>query len=143
MINAGFFYCNIADRVICIYCNLVCERWLPWIDNPYELHKTISPNCKYVQAKLTDSKLLKIINPDPISLREDVIVDSTSSSHPCPLQPGEIVYAMENNSLYPDIPKRRATFATWPTENLPPIEDLVRAGFFYTGRQSYSDLFLL
>ena len=29
-----------------------------------------------------------------------------------------------------------ASFATWPNENLPSVDDLVRAGFFYTGTKT-------
>ena len=27
MIEAGFFNCNVGDRVICIYCNIICQQW--------------------------------------------------------------------------------------------------------------------
>ena len=52
MIEAGFFNCNIGDRVICLYCNLICQQWTPHTDDPCEVHKTLSPNCIYVKAKL-------------------------------------------------------------------------------------------
>ncbi|CAF5112080.1 unnamed protein product, partial [Rotaria sp. Silwood1] len=42
MIEAGFFNCNVGDRVICIYCNLICQQWTPHIDDPCELHKILS-----------------------------------------------------------------------------------------------------
>ncbi|CAF3776200.1 unnamed protein product [Rotaria socialis] len=40
------------------------------------------------------------------------------------------------NPAYSEIPKRHASYATWPIEDLPPVDDLVRAGFFYTGTKS-------
>jgi hypothetical protein len=52
MIEAGFFYCNVKDRVICIYCNLICQQWTPHTDDPCEVHKTLSPHCPYVKSKL-------------------------------------------------------------------------------------------
>ncbi len=52
MIAAGFFACNIGDRVICLYCNLICQQWTPNTDDPYEVHKTLSPKCPYVVAML-------------------------------------------------------------------------------------------
>ncbi|CAF3551333.1 unnamed protein product [Rotaria sp. Silwood1] len=35
-----------------------------------------------------------------------------------------------------EIPKRYVSFATWPSEQLPAVDDLVRAGFFYTGKNT-------
>ncbi|CAF2229061.1 unnamed protein product [Rotaria magnacalcarata] len=53
IIEAGFFGCNVDDRIICIYCNLICQQWIPRADDPCEVHKTLSPNCPYVKSKLT------------------------------------------------------------------------------------------
>ncbi|CAF4035670.1 unnamed protein product, partial [Rotaria sordida] len=41
MIEAGFFHCNLGDRVICIYCNLICQQWKSHTDDPCEIHKTL------------------------------------------------------------------------------------------------------
>ncbi|CAF1066383.1 unnamed protein product, partial [Didymodactylos carnosus] len=49
MIEAGFFRCNASDRVICIYCNLICQQWSA-NDNPLEIHKSLSSNCTYVKS---------------------------------------------------------------------------------------------
>ncbi|CAF4949358.1 unnamed protein product, partial [Rotaria magnacalcarata] len=35
-----------------------------------------------------------------------------------------------------EIPKRHASFSTWPNENLPSVENLVKAGFFFTGTKT-------
>ncbi len=43
IIEAGFFSCSVGDRVICLYCNLICQQWIPNIDHPYQLHLTLSP----------------------------------------------------------------------------------------------------
>ena len=43
MIEAGFFNCNVGDRVICLYCNIICQQWTPHTDDPCEIHKTLSP----------------------------------------------------------------------------------------------------
>ncbi|CAF3808094.1 unnamed protein product [Rotaria sordida] len=94
MIEAGFFYCNLGDRVICIYCNLICQQWTPDTDDPCEVHQTLSPNCAYVKAKL--------------------------------IRPAASL----------EMPKHFASFATWPNEDLPSVDDLVRAGFFYTGTKT-------
>ncbi len=136
MIEAGFFNCNVGDRVICIYCNLICQQWTPHTDDPCEVHKTLSPNCIYVKAKLirslTSSMLITNAN----------LAKTTSSNHPPTstnlelLRSNEIVFTAACNPSYAEIPKRHTSFATWPHENLPSVDDLVRAGFFYTGTKT-------
>ena len=39
------------------------------------------------------------------------------------------------NRAYFEIPTRHASFATWPNEYPPSADNLVRAGFFYSGTQ--------
>ena len=53
MIVAGFFHCNVADRTICIYCNLICQQWSGCEDEPSDVHQTLSPHCPYVLSMLT------------------------------------------------------------------------------------------
>ncbi|CAM4875307.1 unnamed protein product, partial [Rotaria socialis] len=60
MIEAGFFNCNVGDRVICVYCNIICQQWTPNTDNPVEIHKTLSPKCPYVLAILDRQQLSAI-----------------------------------------------------------------------------------
>ena len=52
MIEAGFFYCNVDDRVICLYCNLVCQGWRDSNDDASAVHKALSPRCPYVTSML-------------------------------------------------------------------------------------------
>jgi hypothetical protein len=54
MIEAGFFGCNVGDRVICLYCNIICQQWTSHMHHPFEVHKTLSPRCPYVVAILVD-----------------------------------------------------------------------------------------
>ncbi|CAF3583567.1 unnamed protein product [Rotaria sp. Silwood1] len=133
MIEAGFFHCNINDRVICIYCNLICEQWIPHTDDPYEIHKALSPACMYVKSKLirpVDSSII-IVNKS--------LTGTTSGNHSPTsinyslLRSNDIMFTASCNPAYSEIPKRHASFVTWPNENLPLVDDLVRAGFFYTG----------
>jgi hypothetical protein len=119
MIEAGFFHCNVGDRVICIYCNLICQQWTPHTDDPCEVHKTLSPNCPYVKFKLirpaaSASQLPTSNNLDPLQSNEVILTDAC---HP----------------TFTETLARHASFATWLNENLPPVDDFVRAGFFYTG----------
>jgi hypothetical protein len=124
MIEAGFFNCNVGDRVICIYCNLICQQWTPNTDDPCEVHKTLSPKCSYVIAKLTPSQTTSI----------SIINEASTSADP--FRCHAIVYTAACNTNYIEIPKRYASFANWPNENLPSVDDLVRAGFFFTGTKT-------
>ncbi|CAF1072590.1 unnamed protein product [Rotaria sordida] len=60
MVQAGFFRCDTNDRIICPYCDLTCEKWTPYVDNPKEVHKALSPTCLYVTEKL------RLVEPPPI-----------------------------------------------------------------------------
>jgi hypothetical protein len=136
MIEAGFFNCNVGDRVICIYCNLICQQWTPHTDDPSEVHKALSPNCIYVKSKLIrrEQGSILIVNETGAS--------AASGSHPLPsnnfdqFRCSEFVLTAACNAMYSELPKRNASFATWPNENLPSVDDLVKAGFFYTGTKN-------
>ncbi len=62
MTKAGFFACNVGDRVMCIYCNIVCHQWTPHVDEPCEIHKILSPHCPYVKEKLSSGEQPRIVN---------------------------------------------------------------------------------
>ena len=136
MIEAGFFNCNVGDRVICIYCNLICQQWTPHTDDPCEVHKVISPQCIYVKAKLLrrETGTILIVN--------DTRTETNSESRPAGTNSQQefrgqgLVNTAACNPAYTEIPRRFASFATWSSENLPPVDDLVRAGFFYTGTKT-------
>ncbi|CAF1100369.1 unnamed protein product [Rotaria sordida] len=129
MIKAGFFYCNVGDRVICIYCNLICQEWTPHTDDPCEVHKTLSPKCPFVVNMLVCREVTPrlIINQSTETNGTQVLATANVfHSH-------EIVLAAACNPSYMEIPKRHQSFTSWPSEPLPSVDDLVRAGFFYTG----------
>ncbi|CAM4741635.1 unnamed protein product [Rotaria magnacalcarata] len=129
MIEAGFFNCNVGDRVICIYCDIVCQQWTPHTDDPSEVHRVLSPRCPFVVNMLIrrEAASLSIINQNS---------ESSGTSAPTTtdaFHSREIVRAVACNSYYLEIPKRYQSFATWPNDPLPSVDDLVRAGFYYTG----------
>ncbi|CAF3874527.1 unnamed protein product [Rotaria sp. Silwood1] len=130
MIEAGFFSCNVNDRVICIYCNLICQQWISSIDDPCEVHKKQSPNCIYVKTKLMNPIVSSIIIVNESSTTN---IASSNSNNLSSIRTNDIVFRASCNPTYSEILKRQASFATWPNENLPQVDDLVRAGFFYTG----------
>lgn len=68
MVEAGFFGCNIGDRAICIYCNLICEKWTPNVDDPCDVHRTLSPNCIYTNSVLKYRGPLFVINANGNSM---------------------------------------------------------------------------
>jgi len=131
MIEAGFFSCNVGDRVICLYCNLICQQWTPQ-DDPCEIHKTLSPKCSYITAMLTRSQasLIPIINEN--STRDNSVISANSNL----VEFDQLVTTAACHVSYREIPKRYASFATWSNENVPSVDDLVRAGFFYTGTKT-------
>ncbi|CAF2473108.1 unnamed protein product [Rotaria sp. Silwood2] len=136
MIDAGFFNCNVGDRVICIYCNLICQQWTPNTDDPREVHKTLSPTCIYAKAKLIHPVASPIIIVNEGSTSAISGDYSPTSNNLGPLRSNDIVFTASCNPAYSDISKRHASFETWPNEGLPPVNDLVRAGFFYTGAKT-------
>ena len=132
MIEAGFFNCNVGDRLICLYCNLICQHWVPHTDDPCEVHKALSPNCRYVKEKLVyySPPSVRIINESTAEVTTNTPLSTSSGVQP--LICNGIAYATAINSIYAELPKRRESFGTWPCVNLPSVDDLVRAGFFYT-----------
>ena len=91
MASAGWFSCNVNDRVICIYCNTICHQWTI-NDDPTEVHARLAPQCPFVLSMTSIEQPVKVIN-DIFSERFDPI-------HP----------------LMAEISRREATFAkiTWP-----------------------------
>ncbi|CAF2725288.1 unnamed protein product [Rotaria sp. Silwood2] len=132
MISAGFFQCNVGDRVICLYCNIICQQWEGNMDDPIEVHKTLSPICPYVRSMLTQTE------PSSISIVNEISTD-TSDSQTAVLNDlnrfrfEQLVYTSPSHIDYTSIPSRQATFETWSNQLSPSIDDLVKAGFFYTG----------
>ncbi|CAF1259931.1 unnamed protein product [Rotaria sordida] len=128
MTSAGFFYCNVGDRVICLYCNLICQQWTPHTDDPEEVHQTLSPLCPYVLF------LLKTHQTSTVSILNDRTNNRAVTSNL--LRFNEIVQASASHRAYIEISKRQTSFNSWPQEELPSVDDLVRAGFFYTGSKT-------
>ncbi|CAF3652304.1 unnamed protein product [Rotaria sp. Silwood1] len=128
MISAGFFYCNVGDRVICLYCNLICQQWTPHIDDPEEVHQTLSSLCPYVLF------ILKTRQTSTASILNDNSNNRAVTSNL--LRFNEIAQASAFHQAYIEISKRQSSFNSWPQEDLPSVDDLVRAGFFYTGSKT-------
>ena len=89
LIKAGFFHCNVGDRTICIYCNLICQQWRRELDDPSEVHKTLSPNCIYVRGYLT---------PAATASNETVDQGASSAGTTVPLLPDASVDRAESGT---------------------------------------------
>ncbi|CAF2994511.1 unnamed protein product [Rotaria sp. Silwood2] len=132
MIKAGFFSCNVGDRVICLHCNIICHEWTSNTDDPYEVHKTLSPQCPYVIAMLnSQTKSSNHI------LNQELIQDnSIGMANNNIYQSNEVLYPGVCHTNYIEISRRRDSFEEWPNNNSPSVDDLVNAGFFYTGNKA-------
>ncbi|CAF1373933.1 unnamed protein product [Didymodactylos carnosus] len=138
MCKAGFFGCNVADRV---YCNVICQQWIPH-DDPIEIHKLLSPNCPYIKSlvrKTEQSNTVRIVNE--IGNRQSSQTASATNTSSATdknyiLRCNEIVLTAACNISYIEIPKRFASFTAWPKDPLPSIDDLVKSGFYYTGTKT-------
>ncbi|CAF4700910.1 unnamed protein product, partial [Rotaria sp. Silwood2] len=73
MISAGWFSCNVNDRVICIYCNTICHEWTN-NDDPAEVHRRLAPKCPFVISMPSVNNSPKIIN--------DTLEEKFQPSHP-------------------------------------------------------------
>jgi hypothetical protein len=137
MIGAGLFNCNLGDRVICLYCNLICQQWTPHMDNPWEVHRTLSPKCSFVLAlsKHQETSSIEIVNE--YSNNEQLLTSNDID----PFRANEITNTAACHKDYIDISSRYTSFASWPSENSPSIDDFVRAGFFYTGTETHVTCF--
>ena len=135
MIEAGFFNCNVGDRVICIYCNLICQQWTAHTDDPCEVHKTLSPSCIYVKAKLMRPSVANILIVNDRMASTTAGTHSSASCSSEALRSHEIVYKAKACHLaYTEVLERHASYEKWISDKLPLVEESVRAGFFYTGR---------
>jgi hypothetical protein len=117
MIAAGWSYTNIADRVICTYCDALFHKWAE-SDRPYEIHRLKSPQCPFV---LMSEKKTETTPATNITITTEPITQAA-------------VGAVNTN--YALACRRYETFHNWPhTEDnpLPSIESFVDAGFYYTG----------
>lgn len=123
MAYAGWWYTNIADRVICIHCDTMFHNWSE-TDRPYEVHRLKSPRCFYVRMK--EEKGTEVNSQRQIPVANPTINEVPNGQ--------TIVGAV--HAEYSLVFRRHQTFQTWPEaeqSTLPSIESFVEAGFFYTG----------
>ncbi|CAF4700429.1 unnamed protein product, partial [Rotaria sp. Silwood2] len=118
-------------------CKYNCKLW-EWkadTDDPSEVHKTLSPTCPYVLSTLIQPEQSSpvILNEISTNNRNNQIFGSTNAAQ---LQFDQIVNTTPYNPAYSEITKRLQSFTTWSYKSSPSVDELVRAGFFYTGAEN-------
>lgn len=121
MVSAGWFYCNIDDRVLCIYCKSICHQWQPETDDPCEVHRTVSPTCLFVQTRITPR------------LIDTKIILSATIIHLNPLRFLSVNDDVPRHHQYENQSNRRQSFQNgFGIVSQAFIEELVANGFFCT-----------
>ncbi|XP_028570914.2 E3 ubiquitin-protein ligase XIAP [Podarcis muralis] len=143
--QAGFFYTGEGDKVKCFSCHAVIEGWQNG-DSAVGRHRTVSPNCKFINA-------IKILKNDTHSVFPNCShrteISLAADSPQPPLDPSSDLYADYllrsgqvvdlSGSLYPRNPAmcseeaRLRSFHNWPSHTLITPKELAHAGLYYTG----------
>ncbi|CAF2838345.1 unnamed protein product [Rotaria sp. Silwood2] len=116
---------EICRRVVDVCKQLKNQQWTPYTDDPDEVHQTLSSLCPYVLF------ILKTRQTSTASILNDNSNNRTLTSNL--LRFNKIAQASAFHRAYVEISKRLSSFNSWPQEDLPSVDDLVRAGYFYTG----------
>ena len=66
MTDAGFFYSGFGDIVICAFCGLSLNKWLP-NDDPITEHRKFNQDCKFVRLFQDKNSNTNRINLNSIS----------------------------------------------------------------------------
>ena len=108
MAQNGWFMCNVGDRVICIYCDTICQGWTAH-DDPAEVHERLAPQCPLIKSICETKRNYNVINE---TIREKFDPHHRQMS---------------------EMARRQMTFSkeNWTIES-PSVDDLVRAGFFHS-----------
>jgi baculoviral IAP repeat-containing protein 7/8 len=118
----GFYFASKPDKVRCQFCGLTLNKWSS-NDNPLDDHMQYSPNCSMLKRRAANIPI------DPTEV--DHILPPVSHDE-C----GHGSVGASEKYAYPAyvLPAARLqTFDTWPTSLKQKPQDLVEAGFYYTG----------
>ncbi|GAB1598666.1 putative inhibitor of apoptosis [Argonauta hians] len=102
----GFYHKGPRDNACCIFCKCEINEWNA-NDNIKEKHLVFSPNCPFLAGELVGNEPIQVQN---------ISFDRPQHPH----------FALKLDRLN--------TFYTWPKEKNQKPNDLVDAGFFYTGK---------
>lgn len=104
---AGFIYVGPGDKVKCVFCYLIIDKWLPG-EVPFKKHLNLKPDCPHIEY-------LQEKNENQQEINLGIITPTT------PAQPD-----------YQHLDARKKTFENWPCNHPLSPNDLAMAGFFYT-----------
>ncbi|XP_077525639.1 death-associated inhibitor of apoptosis 2-like [Haemaphysalis longicornis] len=143
--KAGFYYLHDGDRVCCAFCRGGVHGWEPG-DDPLREHARHYPCCPFLLNRGLDGEHA---NRGHNLLREPVAVLSkpktglmVHTKHPAQASPvavlskpntGLIVHTKHPAQASPDA--RMRSFEMWPSTSPKRPQELVEAGFFYTGQK--------
>lgn len=106
---AGFVSCNVGDRTICIYCNIICQQWDIYSDDPKEMHQLFSPRCPYLSSIPMTNR----------NLSENLMETNETD-------------ARVHFNDYSNATLRKQSFENFSDQFGSRMEELVNAGFFYS-----------
>lgn len=127
MAKTGLFFEKQPDTTRCHFCTLKITEWEPQ-DDPVKIHYDANPNCPLFRRERTanvpidEAELERVLPP--------VVYDTYGLDEPS--QPPR-----KTGTMYPEYVNpilRMKTFQYWPIGLKQNKDELVDAGFFYTGR---------
>lgn len=134
--KAGFFFVGPGDQVQCFSCGGILKDWEPG-DCPIVEHLKFFPFCKFIYHGAVWNQQVPLqgvfdsVDGQILSLLQRMDSEET---------------ALPNQPEYPEMvteEMRLSTFQNWPQYTEMHPEQLARAGFFYTGRNTQQSLFFL
>lgn len=132
----GFYFHEKPDHVICVFCAVHLKNF-ELDDDVLKEHLKFSPNCPLLRRRET--------NNEPLNGEELDKILPPASYDECGSGPSRRKHSrVEEDLAYPDFrfpSKRMKSFDTWPIGIKQKSEDLVAAGFFYSGQSDLTVCF--
>ncbi|CAO2592795.1 Baculoviral IAP repeat-containing protein 1a [Lemmus lemmus] len=125
---AGFVFTGRRDTVQCFSCAGCLGNWEEG-DDPWKEHAKWFPKCEFLQSKKSSEEIAQYIK----SYEGFVHVTGEHFLNSWVRRELPMVSAYCNDSVFANEELRLDTFKDWPQESPVAVEDLVRAGLFYTG----------
>ncbi|CAO2592799.1 Baculoviral IAP repeat-containing protein 1a [Lemmus lemmus] len=124
---AGFVFTGRRDTVQCFSCAGCLGNWEEG-DDPWKEHAKWFPKCEFLQSKKSSEEIAQYIK----SYEGFVHVTGEHFLNSWVRRELPMVSAYCNDSVFANEELRLDTFKDWPQESPVAVEDLVRAGLFYT-----------
>ncbi|KAK3585132.1 hypothetical protein CHS0354_034262 [Potamilus streckersoni] len=140
----GFFYKGVGDTITCYSCGVALKHWDP-DDDPLLEHIRYSPTCNHLENTLGWKTIQEYLD----QIRNDAKMKIGFNTGVVTMDGGDRTvttkltedYHKENTGSltsarspeYQSLEVRLSTFAKFPNYNEISIQDLAKAGFYYTG----------